>query len=1001
MSTAPDTLDLLRHLATRPGHDEIKADFRDLLVKEFGAQLHELRFEKRVPEVAGRLDGLIGRTIFEAKSDLKRELPDVLRRMPDYLADREREDGEPFVGIASDGRQWIVYELVGGTLAKIKETTLDPEKPEQFLAWLDGVVALKSSLPPDALTVRAELGHDSVAYRRVDRELRALWERVGEQPAEALKRQLWAELLKMVHGREVDNDTLWFQHSYLVIVAKCIALAVMDLKEDDPKKLLSGEAFASHGVHGAVESDFFDWVVADPEGEALIGKIMAHVRRFRLREVDSDVLKILYESLIDRDERHGLGEYYTPDWLAAKVVRHAVQRPVEQRVLDPACGSGTFLFHAVRLFLAEAEEAGMPSQRRAAEACELVAGVDIHPVAVIIARVTFLLALAPALANRVGSLSIPVYLGDSMQLSVKQDMVERELVIQVPPPPAGQGSREKLSFPEPICAQPAVFDRAIEAMRTGSLNNRSREQVEAQIVREAKEVLERKLKPEETQAIGDLGATYETYHKLRVEGRDTIWSYVARNLSRPLALASGGGWANVLVGNPPWVAYRHMSDELQKRFEELATPEGIYSSAALSHNDLCALFVVRSTQLYLRPSGSLAFVLPFAVFSRNQFKKLRTGSFASTKIAWEIGWTLDERVRPLFPRPAGVWFGRKVARSKALPDKVREFQGTLPMRDADEATADRFLTIADGVDAPPEAQRSGGSIYRKRFRQGAVLIPRMLALVTEVSAGRLGVDASAPLIESYRTNDEKDPWKSVPSVRGTIEREFLFPVYLGASILPYRIFGEVIAAIPVTTTGTLINARTAEEIGKSHAAKWIDQAENIFSKHGKNKRKYLEQLDYIKQLSSQFPLSKIRVVYTKAGNYAASAIIRSSKHVIDQKLYWCEVKSEAEASYLTAILNSPTLGKQVSSYQSRGLFGTQDFDKAVWNLPIPLFDANNPLHRELASAGSEAERLAQAVELVEGEKFQRARRRVRESLVADGIAGRIDALVEKLLGPAD
>lgn len=679
MPAASDTLDLLRHLAGRPGHDEVKADFRDLLVKEFGAQLHELHFERRVPEVSGRLDGLIGRTVFEAKSDLRREARDVERRMPDYLADREREEGEPFVGIASDGRQWAVYELVGGALAKIKETTLDPDKPERFLAWLDGVVALKSSLPPDALTVRAELGHDSVAYRRVDRELRALWAKVSARPAEALKRQLWAELLKMVHGREVDNDTLWFQHSYLVIVAKCIALAVMDLQEDDPKRLLSGEAFSSAGVHGAVESDFFDWVVAEPEGEALIRKIMAHVRRFRLREVESDVLKILYESLIDRDERHGLGEYYTPDWLAAKVVRHAVARPVEQRVLDPACGSGTFLFHAVRVFLEEAEDAGMESQRRAAEACRFVAGVDIHPVAVIIARVTFLLALAPALGNRSGNFSIPVYLGDSMQLSVKQVMGETDLVIQVPPPPAGGGSREKLSFPEPICAKPPVFDRAIEAMRVGSLNDRSREQIEAQITREAKEVLERKLEPEEELAIRDLGATYETYHKLRVEGRDTIWSYVARNLSRPLALASGGGWANVLVGNPPWVAYRHMSPDLQKRFKELARGEKVHVGGKFAtQNDLSALFTVRAAHLYLRPSGNLAFVLPLAAMTRGQFEKFRAGRFTSANIAWDEAWTMDDSVAPLSRCPPARCSAANARGARRCPTRCGPIRAACP-----------------------------------------------------------------------------------------------------------------------------------------------------------------------------------------------------------------------------------------------------------------------------------------------------------------------------------
>jgi type I restriction-modification system DNA methylase subunit len=99
--------------------------------------------------------------------------------------------------------------------------------------------------------------------------------------------------------------------------------------------------------------------VADAEGEELVRRIMNHVRRFRLAEVESDVLKILYESLIDRDQRHGLGEYYTPDWLAAKMVKHVIDRPLVEHVLDPACGSGTFLFHGIRLFLKEATEADM------------------------------------------------------------------------------------------------------------------------------------------------------------------------------------------------------------------------------------------------------------------------------------------------------------------------------------------------------------------------------------------------------------------------------------------------------------------------------------------------------------------------------------------------------------------------------------------------------------------------------------------------------------------
>jgi hypothetical protein len=612
MTVSQTTIDLLRHLAIRPGHDEVKADFRQLLIEEFGVELGDLEFERRVPEVRGRLDALIGRTVFEAKSDLDREWSDVERRMPDYLADREREEHEHFVGLASDGQRWAVFELESGKLVTIKRTTLDAERPDEFLAWLDGAVALRSSLPPDPLTIRAELGKDSIPYRRVNALLRALWAKLEDNPDVLLKRQLWAQLLKLVYGREVESEGLWFQHTFLVIVAKSIALAVMRMPEDDPKRLLSGEAFASAGINGAVESDFFDWVVADAEGEALVRRVMNHVRRFRLGEVESDVLKILYESLIDRDERFRLGEYYTPDWLAAKIVRRAVDRPLEQRVFDPACGSGTFLFHAIRNFLGEAAGADMPQGLRAAEVCAHIAGTDIHPVAVIIARVTYLLALAPALGSRSGALSIPVYLGDALQLSISELMAGKELTVRVPPPSAGESKsgekdangRDQLDFPETFCRDPALFDKAIERMRTGSLEGLTQSQIETALHRITEQHYRTEVTKEQQCAIQDLGKTYVTFDRLRREYRDTIWAYVARNLSRPLAYSASGGWANVVVGNPPWLAFRHMSADLQKRFKELARREKVYVGRVPSQNDLSALFTVRSAQLYLRSGGS-------------------------------------------------------------------------------------------------------------------------------------------------------------------------------------------------------------------------------------------------------------------------------------------------------------------------------------------------------------------------------------------------------------
>jgi hypothetical protein len=746
-------------------------------------------------------------------------------------------------------------------------------------------------------------------------------------------------------------------------------------------------------------------MVSDAEGVDLVRRLMNHVRRFRLLEVESDVLKILYEELIDRDERHGLGEYYTPDWLAAKVVTKAVDRPLEQKVLDPACGSGTFLFHAVRRVLREAAEAGMPATDRAREATSLVAGIDIHPVAVIIARVTYLLSLAPDLQNRSGALTIPVYLGDSMQLAVARTLTQTELEIHVPPAPGAgtandvnrSSGRDVLSFPDTFCRDPALFDKAVERMRTASISDVQRPQFEESLKIITEQHYKAAVNKDQSQAIIDLGRTYEIFDRLRRAGRDTIWAYVARNLSRPLALASGGGWANVLVGNPPWVAYRHMSPSLQKRFQELAKEEAIYARKLPSHNDLCALFVVRTAQLYLRASGKLAFILPMAALTRGQFEPFRRGQYTSSAISWEETWTLDERVGPLFPVPSCVVFGRKRGKATAMPINTVRFSGTLPIRDASEEVAGKLLTETREETGFSEALSSGGSAYRSAFRQGAILIPRAFVLVQRKSSGRLGGDNLAPLVISRRSTLEKEPWRSAESLEGRVEHEFLRPVLLGESILPYRVYNPFEGVIPVTDAGAVLDSRAASDRGLAHLGAWLQCAEAAWNRYGKGNRTFAQQLNYINQLSSQFPPPPLRVVYAKAGAQPAACLVRDESAVIDHMLYWSRLSCQDEGNYICAILNSETARQKAEKYQARGQFGARHFDKVMFNLPIPRFNRANPNHLELARLGLAAEQHVQEIDFSPGERFQSARKIVRVSLSEVGLADEIDTKVGDLL----
>ena len=141
----------------------------------------------------------------------------------------------------------------------------------------------------------------------------------------------------------------------------------------------------------------------------------------------------------------------------------------------------------------------------------------------------------------------------------------------------------------------------------------------------------------------------------------------------------------------------------------------------------------------------------------------------------------------------------------------------------------------------------------------------------------------------------------------------------------------------------------------------------------------------------------MKVVYNKAGTLLSAATLDDPRVIVDTGAYWATARSTGEARYLTAILNSGSVLARIIPMQPRGWRDPRHFDNLVWELPIPEFDRREALHRDLAEAAAEAERVAALVELREGAHFMRQRRAIRDALAADGVAHRIDALVTRLL----
>lgn len=106
----------------------------------------------------------MGRTVIEIKSDLRHELANAKRQLSRYLPQREEETGQRYVGLATDGAEFIAYETQGDTLRELTRHETRRDKPRDLVAWLEGVVAVQDRLPADALNIINELGRESTAF---------------------------------------------------------------------------------------------------------------------------------------------------------------------------------------------------------------------------------------------------------------------------------------------------------------------------------------------------------------------------------------------------------------------------------------------------------------------------------------------------------------------------------------------------------------------------------------------------------------------------------------------------------------------------------------------------------------------------------------------------------------------------------------------------------------------------------------------------------------------
>jgi SAM-dependent methyltransferase len=978
-----------------------------------------------------------GRTVIEIVKDLRVEgaVRGAEQRLDGCLAAYAAETGMRHLGVLTDGAEWHLYHRAGGVLTCVPPRHIvDASNPdaESLLAWLETVLATRQQIPPTPEEVRRKLGADSLEYKVDSADLTALYAQHRGHPTVQVKRAMWAKLLTTASGVNfADEDQLFVDHTLLVAMAEVVGHVLLGLRLDDPElsaeHIMSGWHFTENAqIRGVIESDFFDWVVHVPGGEPFIRELARRITRFAWADVKHDVMKVLYHSIIREETRKQLGEYYTPDWLAEKIVIDCIDNPLEQRVLDASCGSGTFLFHAIHRYVA----AAAAEERGATETIEglvrHVVGFDVHPVAVTLARVTYLLAMGTSLLEPPGgrpSFSVPVYLGDSLHWGQETSLYSQDLsVLTTLKPddfvsdPGLTGRRERrLVFPDRTVADAGLFDQLVTVMADRAVQR------------------ERHTKPPSLagafKALGitdanDLEVLQDTFEKmcrLHDKEEDHIWGYYVRNLARPAWLARPSNRVDVLVGNPPWLAYMFMTLPQKRAFEDMCKNRGLWIGATVApHQDLSALFVERCIEQYLCEEGKFGFVMPLATLTRRQYEGFRTGRYQPLSsrtqhqpepvhISFDQPWDLHE-IKPKFFRNAvGAIFGKRVATAQdgAPLDQTPElWSGRFDTEFATWAEAEPAITR---VTAKPPELPADGSPYRSRFRQGATIVPRLLFLIEsktpidQLGTGgnqkpvRLGTGGGRQPVHSLQRPKANKHYRDVEPLNGAVERKFIRSVYLGDSIAQFRCLKSFPAVIPLD--GSRLLGQDDDDLDSFPGlAKWWRQAEDRWTQNrGPGNQLSLKQrLDYRRGISKQFPAPTYRVAFNKSGQYLAAAVICDCTVVIDHKLIWGGAHTHDEARYLTAVLNSTPILTAVTYLQGRGENNPRDFDKHVFRLAIPGYDPANATQRQLVTLAERAELVAADVALPTV-SFEAQRRRIRQALSSDGVISDIDALAQLLL----
>lgn len=838
------------------------------------------------------------------------------------------------------------------------------------------------------------------------------WKRVFSQVCAYSPEKLKG--LEVVYGigETVDYNALLFSiHTYSALIMKLLGAEVTYLYgtgkwlksyvtelEDDYMKglevfkraledLESGGVFREVlSITNFIEGDYFSWYLEELD-EELAGVIAEIARRLAdyepatpVLEPDHsrDLLKRLYQNLVPKRIRHDLGEYYTPDWLAELVLNEAgitvenlekiaqekndTLAPLNLRVLDPACGSGSFLILTMKIFREYAENHYL-RDILADYLLKNVVGFDLNPLAVLASRTNYLLAMADLLPYVKGSIEIPIYLADSLLVETRTTLTGTTYVIRT--------YVGEFQMPKSI-VEKGLLGRLLEAIDR-YVRLRYRVEDFKQVVKSDLDLNEN-----EEQLIGEL---YRAFLRLEEEGKNHVWTSIIKNAFAPLAVTKSAGKFDYVVGNPPWVAWENLPEDYRNGTKDLWDLYGLTLILGMGafKKDMAMLFVARCMDRYVKDDGLFSFLVPFTIFKTRagagfrrhvtRFNVLKVVDLvtlypfegATNRTSFIV--IKKEYERTKFPVPCTIWHN---PRSGGIDTKTE-------LNEVKRFTKRFKLCII-----PVEANKTE-SPWMQITEKAYEAIKKVIGRSTWYKAHSgvytglnqifwvkiLDRTSDGYLITNAPISRQK---KKVRQVTTQVEKDLVYPLIRGRDVKRYYMVGEyenVIITHDPETGAPL--AESKMKINYPKAYSYLKTFEEELKKRtikpffGSKSKTPFYRLDNI----GRYTFAPYKVVWKrvagaitgKAISFAAAVVkgVDESKPIIpDNSLIMIPFKELNEAYYVSAVLNSSIIRLAIASYT----YELRQETHITRYVRVPKFDPSNPLHLNLSDISSRCHQLA-------------------------------------------